>query len=259
MFTFLLYHDSLILVLLLDPDNSNHHPYYHCDLEDCYNEQGKGRQIFKHLLSYSHRQSWLKQNKGITLNTREDIDSWFKQNAVNQKNFTRICDNKKWDDCSKSLLRGCQKPENKKVANSKHKTAKHEKKEQTSQNNIKSFNDNSKTLQSKEMKNLDENSLTKNSNDMATVTDTPLQRSLSASIKSPNAVDSAISRLRLESSGDYSSPTVNELLKDTDEEGNMSTIETNHKESSNKICDQPLDTLLPTESYIRSTALGIYF
>jgi len=220
-----------------DTEHSKHYPYYHCDLEDCFNEQGKARQIFKHLLSYSHKQSWLKQNQGLVLNTREDIDSWFQQNVVNQTMVTIIFDSKKWHDCSKSLLRGPQK-------------ANVEIKPDSKLGKLKPSKD-SETSQTVNKKRVPENSFK----------DPPQQSSPYDSSTSPKAVDNVISRLCLESSQSSdinSSPTVNELLKDTDEEGNILTNETNHKESRNQIPGEhsSLDPLFPAGSYIRSMALG---
>ena len=90
---------------LLDSDNSNNIPYYHCNLEDCYNEQGKARQIDKHINSYSHKQAWIRQTKQLRLSTREDINDWLRNNHVDQQSFKTIAENSMWDDCRQSLLR----------------------------------------------------------------------------------------------------------------------------------------------------------
>ena len=90
---------------LLDSDNSNNIPYYHCNLEDCYNEQGKARQIDKHINSYSHKQAWIRQTKQLRLSTREDINDWLRNNHVDQQRFRTVTENSMWDDCRQSLLR----------------------------------------------------------------------------------------------------------------------------------------------------------
>ena len=90
---------------LLDSDNANNIPYYHCNLEDCFNEQGKARQIDKHINSYSHKQAWIRQTKQLRLGTREDINDWLRNNHVDQQSFKTITENSMWDDCRQSLLR----------------------------------------------------------------------------------------------------------------------------------------------------------
>jgi len=88
-----------------DSSDSTSTPYYYCALEDCYDEQGKARQIYKHLNSYSHKQSWLKQSHNLHFTTRHQIDEWFQNNAVPPETFSSFENSSLRDQCKKSLMR----------------------------------------------------------------------------------------------------------------------------------------------------------
>merc|ERR1719419_1690923 len=73
--------------------------------QDCYDEQGKARQIYKHLNSYSHKQSWLKHSHQLYFKTRPQIDDWFQNNAVQPETYSSIENSSLRNRCKKSLMR----------------------------------------------------------------------------------------------------------------------------------------------------------
>jgi len=88
-----------------DSRDSTNTPYYYCALEDCYDEQGKARQIYKHLNSYSHKQSWLKHSHQLYFTTRPQIDDWFQNNAVQPETYSSFENSSLRNRCKKSLMR----------------------------------------------------------------------------------------------------------------------------------------------------------
>lgn len=88
-----------------DSCDSTNTPYYYCALEDCYDEQGKARQIYKHLTSYSHKQSWLKHSHQLYFKTRPQIDEWFQNNAVQPETYSSYENSSLRYRCKKSLMR----------------------------------------------------------------------------------------------------------------------------------------------------------
>ena len=86
--------------------SSDNIPLYHCSLDPCCNEQGKARQIFKHLNSYCHRKAWLKQAHNLEFSTRSEIDDWFQNNQFEMSPVKTIFNERMWEDCKKARIRG---------------------------------------------------------------------------------------------------------------------------------------------------------
>eukprot|EP00088_Acartia_fossae_P052111 TRINITY_DN5871_c0_g1_i5.p1 TRINITY_DN5871_c0_g1~~TRINITY_DN5871_c0_g1_i5.p1 ORF type:complete len:526 (-),score=71.09 TRINITY_DN5871_c0_g1_i5:320-1837(-) len=81
-------------------------PYYHCNLEPCCNEQGKARQMFKHLNSYCHRKAWLAKVYNLEYSTRSEIDAWFQNNQFEMAQVNTIVDERLWEYCKLAMIRG---------------------------------------------------------------------------------------------------------------------------------------------------------
>jgi len=84
-------------------------PYYHCSIEDCFNEQGNSRQMMEHLVRRHHAEGWVK-SKGLQVpKSHSSLVELCKTHAENPLSATFVVKVIKNDDlwykCKKAKLR----------------------------------------------------------------------------------------------------------------------------------------------------------
>jgi len=96
-------------------------PYYHCDLEGCHDDQGRCDQIFKHMMSNRHKQSWLEAKTGIAPRHTTEITQKIAEYTKDYKRDYRVMklveDDEKWRLCKKSKIRS---PRSRRISGSSH-------------------------------------------------------------------------------------------------------------------------------------------
>lgn len=82
-------------------------PYYHCELQGCYNEQGNSAQMYRHLISYSHKQAWIRARTGRTLELKSEVDAHLAvlDRADLCPAYKSVQDDEAWALCKRARLR----------------------------------------------------------------------------------------------------------------------------------------------------------
>jgi len=84
-------------------------PFYHCNLDGCYDDQGDCKQMMEHIMVARHKQSWLRARTGSAPQFSSEVSQKIAEFTKDyQRDYTlimEVTDDEKWKKCKRGTIR----------------------------------------------------------------------------------------------------------------------------------------------------------